>query len=257
MKKIILGAIALIVLAVVGIGAFIYVQSDSLVKQAIEKYGTEVAGAKVSVGAVKLQLTEGKASITGLSVANPAGFNTPTAFKLGEISVALDPGSVSKNPIVIKHILVGAPEVTYETNATGGSNIQAIQDHANAYIAKATGGGSADAKPAPAADDKSAVKLVIDALDITNGKVTLATPIPGIAAGAPLTDIHLTNIGRDSGGATAPQVAQQVLGAVTKSANKAVGTLGVGNAVNAVQDAVGGATKGIDPTKALNGLLGK
>ena len=112
MKKIILGVIAVIVLAVVGIGAYIYVQSDSLVKAAIEKYGSEVAGAKVSVSSVRLDIPNGKAIISGLTVANPPGFNTPTAIKLGEISVALDPGSVSKNPIVIKQILVGAPEVT-------------------------------------------------------------------------------------------------------------------------------------------------
>jgi len=254
MKKIIIGVIAIVVLAVVGIGAFIYVKSDALVKEAIEKYGTDVAGAKVSVSSVKLDIPNGKATISGLTVANPAGFNTPTAFKLGEITVALDPGSVSKNPIVIKQILVGAPEVTYELGGNGGSNIQAIQDHAKAYVAKASGGSSSEpAKPAD--DSKPATKLIIDLLAITNGKVTLATPIPGIAAGAPLGDIRLTNIGKDSGGATSQQVAEQVLNAVTKSANSAVSGLGIGNATKAVTDTVNSVTKGVDPTKALNGLL--
>jgi len=255
MKKIIMGVIALVVLAVVGIGVFVYTQSDSLVKQAIEKYGSEVAGVKVSVGAVKLQLTEGKATVSGLSVANPSGFNSPTAFKLGEVSVALDPGSVSKNPIVIKRILVASPEVTYEVGANGKSNIQTIQDNANAAIAKMGGGSSQEAqKPA---DDKNATKLVIDALDITNGKVTLASPIPGVAAGAPLADIHQTNIGRDGGGASPQQVAEKVLSSVTQSANKAIGGLGIGNAAGAVKDTVNSVTKGADPTKTLNNLLGK
>lgn len=256
MKKIVMGVIAIIVLAVVAIGIFVYVKSDSLVKQAIEKYGSEVAGVKVSVASVKLQLTEGKATISGLSVANPSGFNTPTAFKLGEISVALDPGSVSKNPIVIKRILVNAPEVTYETGANGKSNIQTIQDNANAAIAKMSGGSSQQEAQKPS-DDKNAVKLVIDALDITNGKVTLATPIPGIAAGAPLPDIHQTNIGRSSGGASPQVVAEQVLNSITQSASKAISSLGIGNAASAVKDTVGSVTKSVDPSKALNNLLGK
>jgi len=255
MKKIILGVIAIVVLAVVGIGAYIYIQSDSLVKAAIEKYGSEVAGAKVSVSSVKLDIPNGKATISGLTVANPSGFNTPTAIKLGEISVALDPGSVSKNPSVIKQILVGAPEVTYELGANGGSNIQAIQDHAKAYVAK-VGGGSAPSEPAkPAEDNKPATKLVIDLLAVTSGKVTLASPIPGIAGTAPLADIHLANIGKDSGGATSQQVAEQLLNALSKSVTSAISGLGIGNATKAVTDTVNSVTKGVDPTKALNGLL--
>lgn len=253
MKKIILGVIAIIVLAVVGIGTFIYVKSDSLVKAAIEKYGSEVAGAKVSVSSVKLQLTEGKATITGLTVGSPPGFNM-TAIKLGEITVALDPGSVSKNPIVIKQIQVGAPEVTYELGANGGSNIQAIQDHAKAYVAKG-GAGSPAETAKPTEDNKPATKLVIDLLAVTSGKVTLAAPIPGIAATAPLGDIRLTNIGKDNGGASSQQVAEQLLNALSKSVTTSISGLGIGNATKAVTDTVNSATKGIDPTKALNGLL--
>ena len=46
-----------------------------------------------------------------------------------------------------------------------------------------------------------------------------------------------------------------MLNAVTKSANSAVSGLGLGNATKAVTDTVNSVTKGVDPTKALNGLL--
>jgi len=254
MKKIVLGTIAVIVIAVAAAFSYFYVNLDGLVKGAIEKYGSQVAGVKVSVAAVKLDVPNGKVSISGLTVGNPSGFNSPTALKLGEVSVALDTAKSSKTLIDITRVLIVSPEVTYELGGQGGiSNIQAIQNNVQAFSAKAGGGSSTEAqKPT---DDKNAAKLVIDVLDVTNGKVNLAAPIPGVAAGAPLGDIHLTNIGKDSGGATPQQVAEQLLNAVSKSATKAAGSIGIGNVTDAAKGAVESVTKGADPAKALNGLL--
>lgn len=262
MKKIIMGIIAIVVLAVAAAFTYVYVNSDKLVKEAIEKYGSQVAGVKVSVGSVKLDIPGGKVTISGLSVANPSGYNTPTAFKLGEIGVALDTAKSTKSLIVINKVLVGAPEVTYEMGGAAGSNLQAIQQNVKAFSAKMGGGGNAAEAPKPA-DDKNAVKLIIDSLDITNGKVNLATPIPGIASSANLDNIHLSNIGRSSNGASSDQVASQVLNAVTNSAMKSVDSLGIGDAANAVQDTVKAISKdpakalGSDPAKALGNILGK
>lgn len=254
MKKIILGAIAVIVIGVAALFSYFYVNLDGMVKGAIEKYGSQVAGVKVTVAAVKLDVPNGKVSISDLTVGNPAGFNSANALKLGEVSVALDTAKSTKTLIDITRVLVASPEVTYELGGQGGvSNIQAIQNNVQAFTAKAGGGNAAEAqKPA---DDKNAVKLVIDALDVTSGKVTLAAPIPGVAAGAPLGDIHLTNIGKDSGGASPQQVAEQLLNAVSKSATKAAGSIGIGNVSDAAKGALDSVTKGADPAKALNGLL--
>ena len=259
MKKVILGVIAIIVAVVVALFSYIYVNLDSLVKEAIEKYGSEVAGVKVSLSAVKLDIPNGKASLSGLTVANPGGFNSPTAFKLGEISVALDTAKSSKTLIAIDRILVAGPEVTYELSQNGGSNIQAIENNVNGYSAKAGGGSTGNAPAASSPDSKPAPKLMIDALDITGGKVTLASPIPGVAGTGAMGDIHLTNIGKNGNGATAQQVAQQVLNALSTSAMKAGSNMGIGNAVKSVQDSVN-AIKGGDINKAtegLKGLLGK
>jgi len=257
MKKVALGLVAVILLAVVGLFSYVYVNLDSLVKTAIEKYGSEVAGVKVSLSGVKLDLPNGKATLSGLTVANPSGFNSPAAFKLGEISVALDMGKSTKTLIVIDRVLVAGPDVTYELGGNGGSNIQAIENNVNGYSAKS--GAASSSVNAPAASSsggKDSPKLVIDALDITGGKVTLASPIPGVAGTGSLGDIHLTNIGKSNNGATPEQVAQQVLNALSSSAVKASSSMGVGGAVKSVQDAV----KGGDINKAadsLKGLLGK
>lgn len=243
MRKIILIVVAVLVVAIGAGVAFLSSNLDSIVKKVIETAGTEVAGVKVSVGDVKISLSEGKATIAGLTVANPPGFSAPHAFKLGAIAVALDTGSLTANPIVIKDISVAAPEVTYEMGASGGSNIDAIQKN---VAAKTAGGDKATAEKG------GEKKLIIDRLVISKGTVNLATAIPGVKSSATLADIVLTGIGRKSGGASAGEVAKQVMDALTKSALKAGQSMGIGS----IGDAVKGAVPG-DAGGALKGVFGK
>ena len=250
MRKFILIGVALVVVAIGAAVWFLMSNLDSIVKKVIETAGTEVAGVKVSVGDVKISLSEGKASISGLTVANPAGFTAPQAFKLGQSSVALDTGSLTGNPIVIKDVSVASPEVTYELGAQG-SNIDAIQRN----VAAKTAGGSAKTAEKPeekkAGDEK---KVVIDRLAITKGTVTLASSIPGVKGSAGLGDIVLTGIGRKSGGATPAEVAKQILDSLSKSALNSAKSLGLG--LSNVGDAVKGAVPD-DVGGALKGVLGK
>lgn len=246
MRKIILIAVALVVVAIGAGVAYLASNLDSIVKKVIETAGTETAGVKVSVGDVKISLSEGKATIAGLTVANPSGFSSAHAFKLGAITVALDTGSLTGNPIVIKDITVAAPDVTYELGADGGSNIDAIQRN----VAAKTAGSGGDT-PAPAAKGEEK-KLVIDRLVISKGTVTLATAVPGVKGSATLTDIVLTGIGRKSGGTSAADVAKQVLNALTKSALSAGKSMGIGNVGEVLKGAVPGDVGG-----TVKGLFGK
>jgi hypothetical protein len=255
MRKIALiggGAVAAVVLLAVGVGVFLYSSLDSLVKKAIETVGTEVAGVPVSVSEVQIKLGEGKASIKGLSVGNPKGFTAPHAFRLGEIAIALDTGSVTGNPIVIKDISVASPEVTYETGAQG-SNIDAIQRN---IAAKTGGGGKSEPAASSSSSSDGGKKLVIDRLALTGGTLKLATPIPGAQASAKLGDIVLTGIGRSQGGASSAQVAEQVLGALTKGALKSVQNMGLGGLVDGVAGKAGSVVPG-GAGDALKGVFGK
>ncbi|HUC61159.1 MAG TPA: hypothetical protein VMF53_04315 [Alphaproteobacteria bacterium] len=244
MKKIILIAVAVIVVIAAGVAYFLYSSLDSIVKEAIETVGTQTAGVSVKVDSVKLSLTDGTGTISGLSVGNPAGFKSPTAFKVASVTIALDIGSITKNPIVINEIAVASPEVTYELNSSGGSNFQAIEDH----VKQASGGGQA----ASSSGTSNGPKMVIKKLDITNGTVNLATPIPGGKTGGSLGDIHLTNIGQSSGGATASQVAEQVLNSIANGAMNAASKLGVGQAL----DKLKGTATGLVPGSSGSGGVG-
>jgi hypothetical protein len=249
MKKIIVGVVVALVVIVGGAVFFLLSNLDSLVKTAIEEAGSKVAGVKVSVSSVKISLSDGKGTISGLTVGNPKGFKTPNAFALGAITVGIDTGSVTKNPVVIKEISVAAPQVTYEMGE-GGSNIDVIQKNVQAFTGAATG-----AKSEPAAKGGEETKLIIDLLQLTGGKLTLATPLPGGAASADLPDIKLTGIGRSGNGASAAEVASKVLNAISQAAMKAASNIGVGKLMDSATEAVGGQTKGA--TDAVKGLFGK
>ena len=252
-KLLIIGGIVLTV--IIGGAVYLFSSLDSIVKKIIEDVGTQVTGVKVSVGGVKISLSEGKASITGLTVANPPGFSSDPAIKLGEIGVALDTGSLNKNPIVVKDVLIGAPAIAYELGS-GGSNLDAIQRNVQAFTAP-KGGAKAETKaePAKTGDKSEEKKVVIEHLAITGGQVKLAAGgIPGAATTASLPKIELKDIGKDSGGASASQVAQKLLDSLVNGAIKA--STSFGNVLGVVGDKAKTLIPG-DAGGALKGLLGK
>ena len=105
-----LGIIAVIVAA----GLYVlFTNLDRIVAAAIERYGSEATGTKVGVSSVRLDLKGGKGSIRHLRVGNPPGFSTPDAFRLEDISVAVDTGSVTGNPVVIDQVTILSPRIAY------------------------------------------------------------------------------------------------------------------------------------------------
>ena len=90
MKKVFIG---LAVIAIV-LGALLWwlgANLDGIVKKAIEDVGADVTQTSVDVSGVGIKLLDGKATISGLSVANPPGFSNPNIFTLGNsISGAID-----------------------------------------------------------------------------------------------------------------------------------------------------------------------
>ena len=230
-KKIIIAVVALIVVVAGGL-YYAYSNLGPIIKAAIEKYGSEAAQAPVTVDSVKLSVTDGQGSISGVAVGNPAGFSGTKSITLGLISLTVDTASIKSNPIVIKQVIIEAPQVVYERNLTGGGNLEKLRENVTSY-ANAQRGQKSGAPPsrpssggqsgssAPPAEAKDQKKVIINELSITGGKVTVtATQLQGRSASANLPAIQLRDIGKDKGGATPAEVAQAVLGAISNEAAK-------------------------------------
>jgi hypothetical protein len=208
MRKSIIAAIAV---AVIGAGAGLLLLSsvDDVVKAAITDVGSRVTGTKVAVAKVKISLADGKGSVSGLQLANPPGFSDAPAISLGDISLSLDKASVTGNPVVVKELRIAAPAIRYEIGANG-SNLDLLRK-------SLAGAKSSGNESRPASGEKTGRKLVIERLIITQGQVALA--VPGLtAATAKLGDIELSDIGRNSGGADARQIAEEVMQALLNNA---------------------------------------
>lgn len=149
MKKTLLIIVVLVILAIAGGLYYMFTNLDMLVKQAIEKYGSQATQTAVRVDSVRIKLAEGSAAIGGLTVANPDRFSMPHAFVLGEIATRIDIKALTEEKIVIDEVRVLAPQVFYEVNADKQGNLNVLKDNLGigAKPAAGTKPGKADAKP--------------------------------------------------------------------------------------------------------------
>jgi hypothetical protein len=207
-------AIVILLILIAGAGYYLFSNLDSLVKAAIEKYGSEATQTALSVGGVSLSLTSGSGAITGLTIANPPGYSAANAVSLGGIALQLDTGSLAGNgPFVVDNFAITQPQITYEVKGLGqGSNLQTIQDNIQSFASNGSAG------EAPAQGSAPVRKEIIRNLTITGGEVTVLAPaLSGKTLVEPLPPLHLTDLG-GSTGATPAQIGAQIVSAVINQA---------------------------------------
>jgi len=189
-----------VVVVVVGAGLWwLYTSRDALIKRAIEHYGPQLTGVAVKVREVKLEPLDGRGAITGLELGNPPGFSAGRALTLGEMRLAVDPSTITSDVVHVKEISLEAPSITYERGAQG-DNLSAIQKHIQSQLPKSQGGGAASAgKDAPQR------KFIVDHVQVRNAKVSY-----GGAVSVALGDVHLRDLGKKKGGATAAELTNEV-----------------------------------------------
>ncbi len=213
MKK---AAIVLAVLAVLIAGGvyWAYNSLGVIVKVALEHYGPAVTGVSLKVGEVTISPRDGRGSLKGVEIGNPPGFSSPRAARLGEVSVALDPGTIRAPVVLVHEIVIDAPLITYERGKSS-TNLDAIQKNIESYVKRAQAASSAqgkDSKP----DGKSVQhKFVIERLAIRGAKVTMTNPgLKGQGVTFDLPDIELRDIGKRQDGVSASEVANIVTNAL-------------------------------------------
>jgi uncharacterized protein involved in outer membrane biogenesis len=240
MKRILLIGGGALVVVVAAVAAFVFFGLGSALKTAVESIGSEATKTTVTLNEADVSVTSAKGTLRGLVVGNPSGFSTPHAFRFDETSVTIDPASITADTIVIKEIVVLAPEVTYEIGAAG-NNIDAIRNNVDAYAKGNAGGGSTGA------DEGGGKKLIIENLYIRGGKVAVsAKQLQGQSLGAGLPEIHMTDIGKDKGGATPAEVVEQVMASLAKGVEGAVGSLDIGGQLKGMVPGAEGLSKGVE-----------
>jgi len=230
-RNIVLAAGGAALLAAIGGALWLAFSLDSLVKSAIERYGPEITGVSVNVGAVNLSPRDGHGSIKSLRLGNPKGYKTARALALGEISIVLDPMTLGSDVIRIREIIVSGADITYE-QLNNVTNLEAIQRNVEAYT-RSIGGG----QPGAGGPQK---KMIIDSLVIRSSKVNLNSALTaGGTMSVALPDLHLRDIGKRSNGATAGEVTRQVISALAASVTRAAAS-GLKKSAGGAADSVRG-----------------
>jgi hypothetical protein len=226
--------LAVLVLAAVGaVVYFVRYSLDGVVRNAIERSGSEVLGTRVSVRGVHIDLRRGQATISGISVANPPGFSSQPALTLSGITVALDARSIRSSPIVIESVDVGEPRVLVELSADGRANLDVLRRNVEAYSSRSGdhgGGGSEGTGSA-----KPERRLLVRHFQLEQGNVRVDPSAVGRdPVDVPLTSIGLHDLGGASGappGAIGQEVADALVSrslraAAGAEAKRALGDLG-------------------------------
>lgn len=224
MKKLLLSlVIGLLALVIVGyIAAHFFL--GSIVKTGVNNVGPRVTQTNVQLADASLSPT-GSGTLTGLTVANPAGWTETNALSLGRIQFDVAPTSVLSDTIVVNSLVIDQPELTYETRLVN-SNISDLLKNIEASL-----GPSA---PKPEDPNTPPKKFIVKHFRLTDGKVTIG--VGPAALPVPLPSLELNDLGVQEGGLTAGQlsvaVLRQVLAnvvtATTGAALKSGGTLGAG-----------------------------
>jgi hypothetical protein len=246
----------LVVLAIIGaIVASVFL--GDIVKKGVETVGPKITQVSVKVDEVHLTLLTGSASVKGLVVGNPEGYQSPQAISAGMISVGVNPLSVLSDKIVVRSLHVESPEITFE-GGLGGNNLSKILDNVNAS-ARTTSKTGAVSTNAPAQTNPSR-KLEVDDLLITGAKVHVSlTDLGGKEMTLPLPPIHLANLGKNPEGITTTELTRSVLDAIVTATLKAVSKAGIeknaGNLLKGAGHNAGAGTSNV--IKGLDKLLGK
>ena len=202
------------------------------VKAAVNQVGPRVLGVPVELDHAAIHLLRGKVDLAGLRIGNPKGFDTPQLMTMQSLSVDLDVASIMGDTVTIRHIHINDPEITFEQNLTG-NNLGALLKNLEQPEKKPA------QEEAPAAEktepDAGAPgkKVVIEDFQLRGAQVNVSLPgMSDKSIPVPLPPVVMTDIGKESGGASLPdiiaRVVKGVMGSVTKAVAASAGVLGDG-----------------------------
>jgi hypothetical protein len=235
-RKLLLSAVVVIVVTIGMVVYYVATNLDSLVKAAIEKYGSQATQTAVRVESVAIQLTDGAGTLRGVTVANPPGFATTLAFSLGEIHTRIDPRSVTKDTIVIDEVTIRAPRVFYEMNAEHHGNLNLLKDNLGT-------GASAKHKNADKQVEGKPIKLHIRHLLMKEATLEAKiVPLNNKQLNLQLPLLELSNLR-----GTPAEISKQVLSQLIDQAREAVKKSGIDDEVQKLK---AGVAQKVDEEKA-------
>ena len=215
MKKVVGTVVIIIVVALVAVLVTAYFTMGKIVRTGIEVIGPDATGVTVNVENVDVSLLGGSVGIDRFVMGNPPGFSADKSFSVNTFDVAVDISSVLSDVVVVKNILIDGAHITWE--GFTGDNHKKIMQNIDAYAARFEKEGAPQETKEEGAPAK---KVIINDFVLRNSALDFVVADKKIAT-IPVPDLHLTDIGKKTGGETVgeaiKQTYRQIIAAVGKS----------------------------------------
>lgn len=231
--------VALLVAAILGI--------NSIVKQGINTGAPKLLGVNTHIEMVKIRPFFGIAHLKNLTLANPEGYTQKhPLFAVKEIYVELSMRSLLTDTIVIRQILINAPECTYETKK-GLSNIDALQAQLSKGKPARQETKPETGTPSKPAEEKTGKKVIIDEILINDTQLAYSSPVTGgTFIPLPIPSIKIKDIGKGKDGESIADALSIIFDGILQGFGTAISGAGdlLGSTVKGATDLLGSSAKG-------------
>ena len=223
-RKILRFFLLVIVVLIVGIAVLIHFFGNSLLKTGIETAASKTLSVPVNIDDMDFSILGAKVGFQGLVIDNPPGYKHEKLLEVGDACIAVSTGSLLKDTVNIKEIMLDNVNVVLEQRGVTSNNLQDI------------------IKAIPKSEEpedktkKAGKKLHIDKLELTNITVNAKLlPVPGKidTVTLKLDPIRMTDLGSDDKLDVATLTGKILLAIATGVAKQGAGILpeGVTNAL--------------------------
>jgi hypothetical protein len=202
-KRLIVAAIVVVVLVVVGAVLGI----DRLARTGVEAGSTYALGVPTTLNKADIGIVSGRSELSGLTIANPKGFDADHLLTLNEGALDVSVGSLTKDTVEIPEFSLTGIDVNLESKATG-SNYKVILENLGRFES------GKDAQTG----QQEGKKFIIREIIIKNVKVHVnLSPLGGslLKVTVPIDELRLRNVsGESDKGIVLAQLADTLIKAI-------------------------------------------
>lgn len=198
----------ILVALLVGATLLITTRLGPIVKRVVETAAPRQLGVPVTVQRVDVRPWRGRVEVQGLVVANPEGFQSPSAFDLGELVMSIDLKSLFSDVIRVHEIRVRDPKLTYEMMGRRnnfGVIMERLRDRPEPAQPEAPDAPAPEeARPSPPAPRERAKppakRLIVDHFVFEGAQLSFSAGLRGVApAAVTLPAIEMHGLGQPDG----------------------------------------------------------
>lgn len=223
-----------IISAIAGLIVFItlgFCIAGSKLEKMVESIASQSLHTEVRISRIGVGFSDKSITVRGIEIKNPEGFKEANALVIKKIKIAAD--SLAGDTIVFSDVAIEGMEVTYEL-AGAKTNLGELQKSLKRPGQRIQG----EAKAQTPSKD-----VVINKLEITDGRLIPALSIGGKGASAPvpLPDISMSNVGGKGRSISAARAINLVLSEIISTAARTASKQGLMSGAAAVSETVKGA----------------